>query len=397
MSNKQTNVFLAVKHKGVKIQNPGELSLKTETKEDLVYLFNSWENTEYFYSDINFVFSDSRGKKHYIPAVPVEIIEKFSNIKPYLIDIRCMYNKKYYSFLWSYQDTEKALKKVNIDYPVDEAGNPIIIDENYAVLPCKISHTLNVPQRMGMRYQYHYTSLSSYKGEQISEQFRVFLKETFKNWTEQVKTDEVFGSILNCKETAELLNGESEQKFWIIFYPYRTAYLPGIKIAVIRETCDITDKYVDIIYDPYHQTGGEGSGARWRIEEGQFGISFGTGTIGSFWNTLSNYIGENSYRVVASDFTITDGTFSISVLAGQRIWLCSEGESPNYAKAIRFVDDDSDHSGNVPDYVAGSQNYNFYGSGNTGFAKVFKAKGRYGSYYDVSDYDVTVTGNISFK
>ena len=98
MSNKQTNVFLAVKHKGSKIQNPGELSLKTKKKEDLVYLFNSWENTEFFYSNVNFVFCDSRGKKHYIPAVPVEIIEKFSNIKPYLIDIRCMYNNKYYSF-----------------------------------------------------------------------------------------------------------------------------------------------------------------------------------------------------------------------------------------------------------------------------------------------------------
>lgn len=127
------------------------------------------------------------------------------------------------------------------------------------------------------------------------------------------------------------------------------------------------------------------------------GISPGTFSIKSFWNTLSNYIGENSYRVVASDFTITNGNFSISVLAGQRIWLCSEGESPNYAKAIRFVDDDSDYSGNVPDYVGGGYNYDFYGSGNTGFAKVFKAKGRYGSYYDVSNYDVTVTGNISFK
>lgn len=126
-------------------------------------------------------------------------------------------------------------------------------------------------------------------------------------------------------------------------------------------------------------------------------IEPGTFSIQSFYNTLSNYIGENSYRVVASDFTITNGNFSISVLAGQRIWLCSEGESPNYAKAIRFVDDDSDYSGNVPDYVGGYQNYDFYGSGNTGFAKVFKAKGRYGSYYDVSNYEVTVTGNISFK
>lgn len=83
--------------------------------------------------------------------------------------------------------------------------------------------------------------------------------------------------------------------------------------------------------------------------------------------------------------------------AGQRIWLCSEGESPNYAKAIRFVDNDVDYSGSTPDYVTGSPNYNFYGNGSTGFAKVFKAKGRYGGYYDVSSYNVTINGNISFK
>lgn len=393
MSNKQTNVFLAVKHKGVKIQNPGELSLKTETKEDLVYLFNSWENTEYFYSDINFVFCDSRGKKHYIPAVPVEIIEKFSNIKPYLIDIRCMYNKKYYSFLWSYQDTEKALKKVNVDYPFDESGVPVIMDYG-GYITCKISHILNVPQRMGMKYQYHYTFLSTYNGESAFDELRVSFE---KDWNKGVKRDAIFGSVVNSKETAELINGKSELEFHIVRTDSRTAFFPGVKVVAIRETCDITDKYVDIIYDVAHKDNHGFTAPQWRIEEGQFGISFGTGTIGSFWNTLSNYIGENSYRVVASDFTITNGNFSISVLAGQKIWLCSEGESPNYAKAIRFVDDDSDYSGNVPDYVGGSQNYDFYGNGNTGFAKVFKAKGRYGSYYDVSDYEVTVTGNISFK
>lgn len=127
------------------------------------------------------------------------------------------------------------------------------------------------------------------------------------------------------------------------------------------------------------------------------GILPGTFTIESFYYTLSSYIGENSYRVVVSDFTITDGNFTISMKAGQRIWLCSEGESPNYAKAIRFVDNDVDYSGSTPDYVTGSQNYNFYGNGSTGFAKVFKAKGRYGGYYDVSSYNVTINGNISFK
>lgn len=128
----------------------------------------------------------------------------------------------------------------------------------------------------------------------------------------------------------------------------------------------------------------------------EINIDTGTYTIENLFSQLSNYIAENSYRVLASGFTITDGNFTISMEAGQRIWLCSEGESPNYAKAIRFVDDDGDYSGSTPDYVAGYQNYNFYGDSSFGFAKVYKAKGRYGSYMDVSSYNVTVTGGISF-
>lgn len=385
MSNKQTNVFLAVKHKGLKIQNPGELSLKTEKKEDLVYLFNSWENTEFFYSNVNFVFCDSRGKKHYIPAVPVEIIEKFSNIKPYLIDIRCMYNNKYYSFLWSYQDTEKALNQVNVDYPSDEAGLPVVSDYN-GYIACKIVHTLNVPQRIGMNYKYHYTPLKSYKEEMLTGEFEVSLTKT---WGHGVPTNKIFASLVNSRETAELINDKSEINFYITRCPARFPIPFGFSGVVIRETCDITDSYTDIIYDV--------AKLEWRIEKGQFGISFGTGTIESFYDTLSSYIGENSYRVVASDFSITDGNFTISMKAGQRIWLCSEGESPNYAKAIRFVDNDVDYSGSTPDYVTGGYpNYNFYGSGSTGFAKVYKAKGRYGSYINVTSYNVTVSGGISF-
>lgn len=385
MSNKQTNVFLAVKHKGLKIQNPGELSLKTEKKEDLVYLFNSWENTEFFYSNVNFVFCDSRGKKHYIPAVPVEIIEKFSNIKPYLIDIRCMYNNKYYSFLWSYQDTEKALNQVNVDYPSDEAGIPVVSDKE-GYIACKIAHTLNVPQRIGMNYKYHYTPLKSYKEEMLTGEFEVSLTKT---WGHGVPTNKIFASLVNSRETAELINDKSEINFYITRCPARFPIPRGFSGVVIRETCDITDSYTDIIYDV--------AKLEWRIEKGQFGISFGTGTIESFYDTLSSYIGENSYRVVASDFSITDGTFTISILAGQRIWLCSEGESPNYAKAIRFVDNDVDYSGRTPNYVTGGYpNYNFYGSGSTGYAKVYKAKGRYGSYINVTSYNVTVSGGISF-
>lgn len=127
------------------------------------------------------------------------------------------------------------------------------------------------------------------------------------------------------------------------------------------------------------------------------GITAGEKTIENLFSQLSNYIAENSYRVLASGFTITDGNFTISMEAGQRIWLCSEGESPNYAKAIRFVDNDVDFSGSTPDYVTGGySNYNFYGSGSTGFAKVYKAKGRYGSYINVTSYNVTVFGGISF-
>lgn len=386
MSNKQTNVFLAVKHKGLKIQNPGELLLKTEKKEDLVYLFNSWENTEFFYSNVNFVFCDSRGKNHYIPAVPVEIIEKFSNIKPYLIDIRCMYNNKYYSFLWSYQDTEKALNQVNVDYPSDEAGIPVVSD-NEDYIACKIAHTLNVPQRIGMNYKYHYTPLKSYKEEMLTGEFEVSLTKT---WGHGVPTNKIFASLVNSRETAELINDKSEINFYIIRCPARFLIPRGFSGVVIRETCDITDSYTDIIYDV--------AKLEWRIEKGQFGISFGTDTIESFYNTLSSYIGENSYRVVASDFSITDGNFTISMKAGQRIWLCSEGESPNYAKAIRFVDNDVDYSGRTPDYVTGGySNYNFYGSGSTGFAKVYKAKGRFGAYINVGSYNVTINGNISFK
>lgn len=125
-------------------------------------------------------------------------------------------------------------------------------------------------------------------------------------------------------------------------------------------------------------------------------IEAGTYTIENFFTMLSNYIAENSYRVLATGFTITDGNFTISMKAGQRIWLCSEGESPNYAKAIRFVDNDVDYSGSTPDFVTGSPNYNFYGNGSTGFAKVYKAKGRYGNYINVTSYNVTVSGGISF-
>lgn len=385
MSNKQTNVFLAVKHKGLKIQNPGGLSLKTEKKEDLVYLFNSWENTEFFYSNVNFVFCDSRGKKHYIPAVPVEIIEKFSNIKPYLIDIRCMYNNKYYSFLWSYQDTEKALNQVNVDYPSDEAGIPVVSDNN-GYIACKIAHTLNVPQRIGMNYKYHYTPLKSYKKEMLTGEFEVSLTKT---WGHGVPTNKIFASLVNSRETAELINDKSEINFYITRCPARFLIPYGFSGVVIRETCDITDSYTDIIYDV--------AKLEWRIEKGQFGISFGTSTIESFYNTLSSYIGENSYRVVASNFSITNGNFTISMKAGQRIWLCSEGESPNYAKAIMFVDDVVDYSGRIPDFITDSPNYYFWGNNNTGFAKVFKAKGRYGGYYNVSNYNVTINGNISFK
>lgn len=127
------------------------------------------------------------------------------------------------------------------------------------------------------------------------------------------------------------------------------------------------------------------------------GITAGEKTIENLFSELSNYIAENSYRVLATGFTITDGNFTISMKAGQRIWLCSEGESPNYAKAIRFVDDDVDYSGSVPGFITGSQNYYFWGNNNTGFAKVFKAKGRYGGYYNVSSYNVSINGNISFK
>lgn len=111
---------------------------------------------------------------------------------------------------------------------------------------------------------------------------------------------------------------------------------------------------------------------------------------------LSNYIAKNSYRVLATGFTITDGNFTISMKAGQRIWLCSEGGSPKCTKAIRFVDNDVDYSWSTPDYATGSPNYNFYGNGSTGFAKVYKARGRYGTYINVTSYNVTVSGGISF-
>lgn len=126
------------------------------------------------------------------------------------------------------------------------------------------------------------------------------------------------------------------------------------------------------------------------------GITAGEKTIENLFSELSNYIAENSYRVLNRGFTITDVNFTISMKAGQRIWLCSEGESPNYAKAIWFVDDDGDYSGKTPEYKSGHQNYTFYGNGSTGFAKVYKAKGRSGAYINVASYNVTVTGGISF-
>lgn len=127
----------------------------------------------------------------------------------------------------------------------------------------------------------------------------------------------------------------------------------------------------------------------------EIGIAEGTYTIEEFASLLQNYISENSYRVLASACTISDGNFTVSMAAGQRIWICTKGESPNYAKTIRFVDDENDYSGSTVGYVSGSAYYDFYSFGTTGLANFDKYEGRNG-YYDVSSYNVTITGGISF-
>lgn len=128
-----------------------------------------------------------------------------------------------------------------------------------------------------------------------------------------------------------------------------------------------------------------------KIQGGIFNINF-------FYDVLSEFITENSYRVVANDFSITDGNFTIDIKTGQKIWLCVEGSSPNFAKTIRFVlaDNDSDYSGSIQQYVSGYENYNFYGNGSTGFANAYKYKGRDNNYYSITSYDVTIT-DIFFK
>lgn len=126
-------------------------------------------------------------------------------------------------------------------------------------------------------------------------------------------------------------------------------------------------------------------------------IQGGNYNIESFYSVLSEFITENSYRVVSNDFSITDGNFTIDIKAGQKIWLCVEGSSPNFAKTIRFVSsDDTDYTGSIQQYVSGYQNYNFYGDDNTGFANVYQYKGRDNNYYSVVSYDVTIT-DIFFK
>ena len=341
------------------------------------FLFDTWTNYNNFYEKIVIgVFY--KGKIRYIPCLKSSFISESSK-KAFQLDLEFYYKNTLYTFLWSGQWASKLFGSQNIDYFLNDYvlvkfkdyTNAARINEVYRFT---VSAGTEIPQRFGMSHKWKFYAYNRY----------------YEKWEEKL-------SLFNCETSATVFNGKYSDVISLCTYSTAAPETNGSPDEnydlMIKAVSEIDAEYCLIgikiksagVIDPIDY-----------IWKKSLNVEAGTYTIENLFSQLSNYIAENSYRVLASGFTITDGNFTISMEAGQRIWLCSEGESPNYAKAIRFVGDDGDYSGSTPDYVAGTQNYDFYGNGSFGFAKVYKAKGRDGSYMNVSSYNVTVTGGISF-
>nr|DAT58868.1 MAG TPA: hypothetical protein [Caudoviricetes sp.] len=341
------------------------------------FLFDTWTSYNNFYEKIVIgVFY--KGKIRYIPCLKSSFISE-STKKAFQLDLEFYYKNTLYTFLWSGQWASKLFGSQNIDYFLNDYVSVKFKDYTNAartneVYSFTVSTDTEIPQRFGMSYKWKFYAYNIY----------------YKKWEEKL-------SLFNCKTSATVFNGKYSDVISLCTYSMAAPEKNGSP----DENYDLMIKAVSEIETEYCLIGIKikSAGVIYPIKynwEKNLNVEAGTYTIENLFSELSNYIAENSYRVLASGFTITDGNFTISMKAGQRIWLCSEGESPNYAKAIRFVDDDGDYSGKTPEYELGYQNYNFYGNGSTGFAKVYKAKGRYGSYINVSSYNVTVTSGISF-
>ena len=341
------------------------------------FLFDTWTSYNNFYEKIVIgVFY--KGKIRYIPCLKSSFISE-STKKAFQLDLEFYYKNTLYTFLWSGQWASKLFGSQNIDYFLNDYVSVKFKDYTHAsrtdeVYSFTVSTNTEIPQRFGMSYKWKFYAYNIY----------------YKKWEEKL-------SLFNCKTSATVFNGKYSDVIFLCTYSMAYPKINGSP----DENYDLMIKAVSEIEPEYCLIGIKikSAGVIYSIKynwEKNLNVEAVTYTIENLFSQLSNYIAENSYRVLATGFTITDGNFTISMEAGQRIWLCSEGESPNYAKAIRFVDNDVDYSGQTPDYVIGSPNYNFYGNGSTGFAKVYKARGRYGTYINVSSYNVTVTSGISF-
>lgn len=341
------------------------------------FLFDTWTSYNNFYEKIVIgVFY--KGKIRYIPCLKSSFISE-STKKAFQLDLEFYYKNTLYTFLWSGQWASKLFGSQNIDYFLNDYVSVKFKDYTHAsriheVYSFTVSTDTEIPQRFGMSYKWKFYAYNIY----------------YKKWEEKL-------SLFNCKTSATVFNGKYSDVISLYTYSMAAPETNGSP----DENYDLMIKAVSEIETEYCLIGIKikSAGVIYSIKynwEKSLNVKAGTYTIENLFSQLSNYIAENSYRVLATGFTITDGNFTISMKAGQRIWLCSEGESPNYAKAIWFVDDDGDYSGKTPEYQSGYQNYNFYGNGSTGFAKVYKAKGRYGGYFNVTSYNVTVSGEISF-
>lgn len=360
------------------------------------FIFDLWRSPKYFYGDIYLVFYNGK-KKLYLPCLPLSFVEEYIDKQYSRFYVRFIYQNEKYTFLFSdqkgyalgsYIDTRDKTK----NYLTDKVSATDKSDLGGVTESVTITFTCStyIPQRIGMSYKRYFTLIESSGNTE-----NTLLAELYND----SKTVNIIGGKNSFSETYVL---STSARILILDYPTEEK---------IKETCDIENVYYiwtidwSSIAKNFHDTGIALSKYITCSDAIKLlDIEEDTYTIESFYEALTEYITENSYRVVANDFTITDGTYTISVSAGQKIWLCVQGESPTFAKTIRFVsaDDDTDYSGTIKQAWSGSQYYNFMVSsgkktGNTGFANVYTYKTRLGAYANVTSYNVTLSGNIVFE
>ena len=367
-------IRIALKKDGTLIRRPSAGVDFYATLPCDMFLFDTWGSFSNFYEKIMIgVFYKS--KVRYIPCLKSSLISD-SDKKNFQLDLEFYYKNTLYTFLWSGQWAFKIFGSQNIDYyladyisvkniPI-QVGRPL-----FATGYFNLSAGTEIPQRIGLSYKWKFYS---YRED---------------GWTE-------VASLYNSETSANIHNGERSAEVKLIS---STDKSPDSSYTfMLKAVSEIESGYCLIGINMGLSTDSYTTATinyEWKQD---YVITAGTYTNGKLFSLLSDYIAENSYRVLGSACTISDGTFTITMSAGQRIWLCSQGDSPNYAKVIWFVDDENDWSGRVPQFYTGYENYNFYSydDGKTGWACVDKRTGRYGTYMDVSSYDITITGGISF-